>query len=165
MTESRIIPLTVLSVVAVATFTIAGPIASLFNDTPKEIQWQTDLNEAHQQSVLENRPMLLVFDADWCRYCDKMEKATFMDSSVVTYVNEKFVPVHLDLAGNMKIAEILEVERIPCTIALSPRADLLGRVVGYVNTVQYRETLVQVRALQTRVEQKLASEADQASDR
>ncbi len=94
-----------------------------------------------------------------------MEKATFMDSSVVTYVNEKFVPVHLDLAGNMKIAEILEVERIPCTIALSPRADLLGRVVGYVNTVQYRETLVQVRALQTRVEQKLASEADQASDR
>ncbi len=36
MTESRIIPLTVLSVVAVATFTIAGPIASLFNDTPKE---------------------------------------------------------------------------------------------------------------------------------
>ncbi len=67
MTESRIIPLAVLSVVAVATFTIAGPIASLFNDTPKEIQWQTDLNEAHQQSVLENRPMLLVFDADWCR--------------------------------------------------------------------------------------------------
>jgi hypothetical protein len=59
---------------------------------------------------------------------------------------------------NAEVAEILEVERIPCSIALSPRADLLGRVVGYVNTVQYRETLGQVRALQARVERKLASQ-------
>lgn len=157
MNKTRIIPLAVLSVVAVATFTIAGPIASLFNESPQEIQWQTDLNEAHKQAVLENRPMLLVFDADWCKYCDKMDEATFKDSSVATYVNEKFVPVHLDLADNMKIAEILEIERIPCTIALSPRADLLGRVVGYVNTVQYRETLARVRALQARVERELAT--------
>lgn len=160
MDKTRIVPLAVLGVVAVATFTIAGPIASLFNDPPNEIQWQTDLNEAHQQAVIENRPMLLVFDADWCKYCDKMDNATFKDSSVANYVNEKFVPVHLDLADNMKIAEILEIERIPCTIALSPRADLLGRVVGYVNTVQYRETLGRVRALQARVERKLAAQTN-----
>ena len=158
MDKTRIVPLAVLGVVAVATFTIAGPIASLFTDQPNEIQWQTDLNEAHQQAVLENRPMLLVFDADWCKYCDKMDEATFKDSSVANYVNEKFVPVHLDLADNMKIAEILEIKRIPCPIALSPRADLLGRVVGYVNTVQYRETLGRVRALQARVERKLAAQ-------
>ncbi len=160
MKKSQIIPLTIVSVVAVATFTIAGPIASLFKDQPREIQWQTDLNEAHQQAVLENRPMLLVFDADWCKYCDKMDEATFKDSSVANYVNEKFVPVHLDLDDNMKIAEILEIERIPCTIALSPRADLLGRVVGYVNTVQYRETLGRVRALQARVERRLAAQTN-----
>ena len=160
MNKNRIVPLAILGVVAVATFTIAGPIASLFNDRPNEIQWQTDLNEAHQQAVIENRPMLLVFDADWCQYCDKMDNATFKDSSVANYVNEKFVPVHLDLADNMKIAEILEIERIPCTIALSPRADLLGRVVGYVNTVQYRETLGRVRALQARVERKLAAQSN-----
>jgi thiol-disulfide isomerase/thioredoxin len=101
-----------------------------------------------------------VFDADWCKYCDKMDEATFKDSSVANYVNEKFVPVHLNLADNMKIAEILEIDRIPCTIALSPRADLLGRVVGYVNTVQYRETLGRVRALQARVERKLAAQTN-----
>jgi len=160
MNKTRIVPLAILGVVAVATFTIAGPIASLFNDQPNEIQWQTDLNEAHQQAVLENRPMLLVFDADWCKYCDKMDEATFKDSSVANYVNEKFVPVHLNLADNMKIAEILEIDRIPCTIALSPRADLLGRVVGYVNTVQYRETLGRVRVLQARVERKLAAQTN-----
>ena len=38
--------------------------------------------------------------------------------------------------------------------------ELDGRVVGYVNTVQYRETLGRVRALQARVERKLASRAN-----
>ena len=160
MNKTRIIPFALLGVVAVATFTIAGPVASLFTDQPKDIQWETDLNAAHQDSVLENKPMLIVFDADWCKYCEKMNDKTFNDSSVANYVNDKFVPVHLNLEEHHKIAEILEVERIPCTIALSPRADLLGRVVGYVNTVQYRETLGRVRALQARVERKLAQQAN-----
>lgn len=160
MNKTRIIPLALLGVVAVATFTIAGPIASMFQSQSKEIQWQTNLNEAHQDAVLENKPMLIVFDADWCKYCDKMNDKTFNDSSVSSYVNDKFIPVRLDLADNARIAEILEIERIPCTIALSPRADLLGRVVGYVNTVQYRETLGRVRALQARVERKLASRSN-----
>lgn len=159
MNKNQIVPFALLSVVAVATFTIAGPIASLFQSQPKEIQWQTDLNEAHKISVLENKPMLIVFDADWCKYCDKMNEKTFSDSSVSNYVNEKFIPVRLDLADNTKVAEILEIERIPCTIALSPRADLLGRVIGYINTVQYRETLGRVRALQARVERKLVAQA------
>ena len=158
MTKTRIFPFALLSIVAVATFTFAGPIASLLiQSQPQEIQWQTDLNEAHESAVLENKPMLVVFDADWCKYCEKMNDKTFNDSSVSIYINEKFIPVRLDLADNAKIAEILEIKRIPCTIALSPRADLLGRVVGYVNTVQYRETLGQVRALQARVERKLAT--------
>jgi len=160
MNNKRIIPLATLGVIAVATFTIAGPIASMFQSQPKEIQWQTNLNEAHQDAVLENKPMLIVFDADWCKYCEKMDDKTFHDSSVSSYVNDKFIPVRLDLAENAKVAEILEIERIPCTIALSPRADLLGQIVGYVNTVQYRETLGRVRALQARVERKLAARSN-----
>jgi thioredoxin-related protein len=160
MSKNQIIPIALLGVVAVATFTCAGPIAGLFQSQSNEIQWRTDLNEAHEQAVLENRPMLIVFDADWCKYCDKMENKTFSDSIVSNYVNDKFIPVHLNLKDNTKVAEILEIDRIPCTIALSPRADLLGRVVGYVNTVQYRETLGRVRALQARVERKLASKTN-----
>ena len=160
MNKNRIIPIALLGVVAAATFTCAGPIAKLFKSQPQGIQWQTDLNEAHEQAVLENRPMLIVFDADWCKYCEKMNDKTLNDSSVTSYVNDKFIPVRLDLADNMKVAEILEIDRIPCTIALSPRADLLGRVVGYVNTVQYRETLGRVRALQARVERKLATKTN-----
>lgn len=152
----------ILGIAAAATFTCAGPIAQLFQ-TPSVgggVQWRTDLIEAHEESVAQNRPLLIVFDADWCAYCQKMEDSTLSDTSVVSYVNDRFIPLHLDLEEHSRIAEILDVDRIPCTIALSPRADLLGRVVGYVNTVQYRETLARVRALQARVDRRFAASTD-----
>ena len=48
MNKTRIIPLALLSVVAVATFTIAGPIASMFQSQPKEIQFRL-FNDADQR--------------------------------------------------------------------------------------------------------------------
>ncbi len=162
MKKTQIIAIALLSVAAAATFTCAGPLAQIFQTQPvsQEVQWRTDLNAAHEESILKNRPMLIVFEADWCAYCKKMKGSTLSDNGVAGDVNDNFIPVHLNLEDHSKIAEILEVNRIPCTIALSPRADLLGRVVGYVDTVQYRETLGRVRALQARVERQLAAQTN-----
>ena len=162
MKTSRIISIALFAVAAAATFGFAGPFTRFFRQSvpEPELQWRTDLSDAHQEAVLTNRPMLVVFDADWCAYCRKMDQKTLTDASLVAYINDGFIPVRLNLDDNERVAEILEVKRIPCTIALSPRADLLGRVVGYVNTVQYRETLARVRALQGRVERKLAAKGD-----
>lgn len=159
MKKTRILTVALLGIAAAATLTCAEPIAQLFQSQTdiQEVQWRTDLNEAHKESVSQNLPLLIVFDADWCAYCRKMEAGTLSDTSVVSYVNDRFIPVHLNLEDNSRIAEVLEVDRIPCTIALSPRADLLGRVVGYVNTVQYCETLARVRALQSRIDRRSAA--------
>lgn len=155
MKTARTIPIAILSVVAVATFSMAGPFTHMF-ESRQELQWRTDLNLAHNEAVQSNLPMLIMIDADWCPHCEKMNDSTFSDTSLIKYMNESFIPVHLPLNGNERVAEILDVERIPCSIALSPRADLLGRVVGCVNTVQYRETLAKVRVLQARVEHEFA---------
>ncbi|MHC4875612.1 MAG: thioredoxin family protein [Planctomycetota bacterium] len=132
------------STVATATKSAAG------------VKWQTDLKAAHQLSVALNRPMLIVFGADWCSYCRKMERTTLAEADVIKQINAKFVPVHLDLDDNGHTAEILEVKRIPCTVALSPRADLLGRLTGYVSRKQYGESLNRVLDLHRKVDQQLA---------
>jgi thioredoxin-related protein len=98
-----------------------------------EINWQSDLKKAHEESVRLNRPMLLVFGADWCSYCRKMDQSTLATPLLVSYVNHSFVPVRLDLEKDKEVAKILGVKRIPCTVVLSPHADLLGRLVGYVD--------------------------------
>ena len=121
------------------------------------IRWQTDLKIAHEISLVLNRPMLVVFDADWCSYCRKMEQTTLSEPKLISQINNDFVPVHLNLDDHGRIAEILEVKRIPCTVALSPRADLLGRLTGYVGLKQYGESLDRVLDLHKKVDQQVAS--------
>ena len=123
---------------------IAAPFSLHRKQTRKPVkglQWHSDLNSAHEDSLKTNKPMLLVFHADWCGYCTKLEATTLAEPGMVKYVNTKFVPVHLDLDKEPKIARILEVKSIPCSVVLSPDADLLGKLVGFADSRQYRRTL------------------------
>lgn len=159
MKTSRILPFVIFTTIAAATFTFASPLAQLLrSDEPEQhFHWRTDLAIAHAESILKNQPMLIFIGGNKCGYCTQMEDSTLSDPSTIQYLNDEFIPVHLDIDDNQKIARILEVERIPCTIALSPRADLLGRFTGYVDTSNYLAALRKVRRLNDRVEQQRKS--------
>ena len=133
-----------------------------YAESPKSapaIHWQSDLEQAHHISVEQNRPMLLVFRADSCHWCRRMESRTLADAELVRDVNERFIPLKLDIERHRKIADILGVERIPCTVVLSPRADLLCRMAGLMQLEQYRGTLTQAGRLQRRLEQRQSQTA------
>ncbi len=129
---------------------MAAPFSFHRKQTPKiakGLKWRSDLNAAHRESLKTNKPMLLVFHADWCGYCKKLEATTLSETSMVKYINSSFIPVHLDLDKQPKVARILEVKSIPCSVVLSPDADLLGKVVGFADSKQYRKTLENTKRL------------------
>jgi thioredoxin-related protein len=115
--------------------------AAVSRPNGKAIGWQSDIIAAHKVSLKEGRPLLVVFSADWCGYCKKLEKETFLERQTVEYINSKFVPVRLDFDAQRRIADILEVKSLPTTVILNSEADLLGTIVGYVKTEQYRKSL------------------------
>lgn len=124
--------------------------SSVFAANPfsaKKVEWHDSLQEAHKQAKAENKPMLVVFDATWCTYCKKLEKETLNSPEIVKYINETFVPVHLDVDKEKKVAEILEVKGLPCTVVLSPNADLLGRIKGYQTPGPFYQKLAAARQL------------------
>ncbi len=122
-------------------------------DDKTGIEWKTELKAAHAEAVASNRPILVVIGAEWCRYCGKLDSQTLAHPDVETLVSESFVPVHLDYDEDRELARVLEVKSLPCTLVLSPEADLLGRLVGYVEPEKYHESLVAARNLQGRVQQ------------
>ncbi len=97
----------------------------------KTIQWQRDLKTAHRLAIEQNKPMMIVFGAEWCGYCKKLEKTTLSNTQLSKYINSTFISVHIDVDEQERVAQILEVKSLPCTIILSPNADLLGRVEGF----------------------------------
>ncbi len=102
-----------------------GP--SILNDKV----WHHDMQKAHQVAISEGKPMLIVFGASWCKFCTKLEKETLTNPRMAQFISQNFVPVHLDLDEEKKIGKILGVKSLPCTVVLSPKADLLGKIVGY----------------------------------
>lgn len=120
--------------------TQAAPPLSL-SRPQNQLKWQSNLQSAHKVATAENKPMLLVFGADWCHYCKKLERETLNSNEIAQYVNETFVPVHLDADKDKKVAEILKVSSLPCTIVLSPEANLLGRIDGFYTSAPYYKQL------------------------
>lgn len=108
---------------------------------PTGQNWLRDLQSAHKASNAANKPMVLVFGAKECVYCRKLEKQTLDEASVSRTLETSFVPVYLDYHQNLKAAEILEIKALPCTVILSPQADLLVRFNGFVDAKQFQVNL------------------------
>jgi len=95
------------------------------------IEWLS-YAEGRQRGEAENKKVFLVFNADWCRYCLKMEKETFQDPSVVAYVNRNFVPVSVNSDKEHAIAEKFKVQGLPSTWFLSENGDRIGSRPGFI---------------------------------
>ena len=141
----------------------AGPFSFKSGSKPasKGIQWHHDLKEAHKQAASAQKPLFIVFGAKWCTYCHKMERETLSETEMVKYIETHFIPVHLDYNKDREVADVLEVTNLPCTIVLNSEADLLGNVVGYVDSKELKLTLEQAlkteKQIQASAKQKTSS--------
>ncbi len=126
-----------------ASFSLAG------GPENQTIAWQSSLKAAHQAALHQNKPMMLVFGAEWCGFCKKLEKTTLSNVQLAKYINTTFVSVHIDVDEQEQVAQILEVKSLPCTIILSPDADLLGRFEGFMQPAPMYQKLASAKKLHT----------------
>ena len=71
---------------------LLGQVAKKSVGFESKILWLT-LEEAKAKSEIAPRKILLFLYTDWCFWCKKMEETTFLDNSVVDYINRKYYPV------------------------------------------------------------------------
>lgn len=95
------------------------------------IQWLS-YAEGRQRGEAENKKVFLVFNADWCRYCLKMEKETFQNPTVIAYVNRNFVPVSVNSDKQQDIAEKYNVRGLPSTWFIAENGERIGNRPGYI---------------------------------
>ena len=141
------------SMAVVAGLVVISAVAWGIGPQKSPVTWQPNLQAAHKIAQQQNKPMLLVFGAEWCTYCKKLESQTLGNPQLAKYINMNFVPVHIDVDAEPKIGEILEVKSLPCTVVLSPGADLLGRYEGFCQANQMYQKLTAAQKLHQEVQQ------------
>ena len=96
-----------------------------------EIPWSTDIEGSLQQAASTGQPVLLEFTADWCMYCKRMEKTTFVDPRVVNFVNQNYVAVRIDADEHKQLVADLDIKGLPAILVVSPTLQIIERIPGF----------------------------------
>jgi thiol:disulfide interchange protein len=102
-----------------------------------QVNWRYSFNQASAESNETNKPLLVVFTADWCPPCKQMKAWVYSNKNVADAIEAGFIPVKVDLTTeglpDQNVAERYEVQSIPTMLTLTPAGTPIGRSVGYLN--------------------------------
>lgn len=100
--------------------------------------WTEGLDAGKAQAAEQDRPMIVLFTADWCGPCQTLKHEVLSQESVAAELSEKFVAVKIDLTDrsssnpNNGIAMRYGVNGIPAVIAI----DADGKVINHFDPRQ-----------------------------
>lgn len=68
--------------------------------------WYTDWDKGLEAAKKENKPVLVDFYADWCRYCKKLDKETFAAAEVKSRLADGWIGIKINGDDKKKRATI-----------------------------------------------------------
>jgi thiol-disulfide isomerase/thioredoxin len=107
------------------------------------IKWERSFEEAQKKARKSGKPMIVDFWAEWCGWCDRLNRTTYVDPDVVRRAQD-FVAVKIDTEGSKKEREITaryEVGSLPTILFLSPDGRQLRRVNSFQSGYQFPFTM------------------------
>ena len=97
------------------------------------VKWEKDFPAAIERARSEGKPVLVNFYADWCVWCKRLESTTLRDAKVASVLQNKVVPLSLNVEGDGKeLSNEYEVDGLPTIIVLDAAGRELGRIPGYM---------------------------------
>lgn len=105
-------------------------VAASATAAPPDVFSQLDFDAATERATDEGRWLIVKGTAAWCMPCKQMDKTTWVDESVVAWIDEHAVAIQVDVDRSPKTAKALLVRAMPTMIALRDGEEF-DRVVGY----------------------------------
>ncbi len=129
---SMLIALTLMSCVCGADFE---------NTTIPGLNVTDDVEGAFDESQIQNKAMVLIFDQDSCVYCDILKEDTLSNEEVQKQLNENYIVVLVDVNENPEMAEQYQIFGTPSIQFLDSDGNDIERIEGYVDSGEFLDIL------------------------
>jgi len=97
-----------------------------------QIKWYSH-EEGTALGVSESKKVFINFYADWCKFCKTMDRLTFQDAGIVSYLNTYFISIKVDVEREKPIAGKYNINPLPDCWFLSEKGDVIGNRPGYLS--------------------------------
>jgi uncharacterized protein YyaL (SSP411 family) len=108
-----------------------------------EIAWNEWSAEAFAKAAESGKPVLLSLSAVWCHWCHVMDETTYSDTGVISFINERFIPVRVDNDQRPDINARYNMGGWPTTVFLTPEGEILAGAT-YIPPDQMKDVLPKV---------------------
>jgi thioredoxin-related protein len=89
---------------------------------------------AIDRATAEQKPVMIDFITDWCRWCDTLDRNTYSDQAVASFINDNVVPIKIDAekGEGIAIASTYNVHNYPTILLITPGGKEIDRILGYL---------------------------------
>ena len=108
-----------------------------------ELQWEKDLQTAFSKAQKENKVVMVLAEADYCRWCKKMKNETLEDKEVRKKL-EEFILVKID-RDKVKVDYIPYAKYIPTIYFISKEKEIIEQVTGYFCVLDFKSWIDDVK--------------------
>lgn len=139
VTTNRAITYILLTVVLVFSGSAVADAAS------NSLKWYSFKEYATLRSS-NDKKIFIHFWAQWCGYCRKMEKVTFRNPQVVSYLNENFFLIKVDTDREQYASRAFRVRGLPYNLFLTKEGDKIADREGYISPGTFMKILKAIEA-------------------
>ena len=102
--------------------------------------------DAQARADKESKLVFIDFFTTWCAPCKIMDKTTFKDEKVITWLKENTVALKLDAEKEVKLAEKYRIDGHPTLLFLKPDGVEAGRLIGLHTTEEFLPEATAIRS-------------------
>ena len=113
-----------------------------------KVEWREWGEAAFAEARATGRPILLSLSATWCDWCHEMDETTYSRPTLAANVNERFVPVRVDVDRHPRVRERYNMGGFPSTVFATPDGELLTGAT-YLGPDGMRQVLESVEGMWT----------------
>lgn len=109
------------------------------------INFEKDLTSAKQKAVAENKKLMIMYSTPTCPECNYMKKKVLKDEQIVSYINENFVSIILDIKEDEKILPYKFIGIPTFYFANASNMELIGKKIGGTREEQFLEIVKNIK--------------------